>query len=61
MILFSAPSETENYNNQVNVKAYREFDVEKGKKTTMKKKIYTYVTENQNVQLFEFYISVIKM
>lgn len=38
MILFSAPSETENYNNQVNVKAYREFDVEKGKKTTMKKK-----------------------
>lgn len=32
MILFSAPSETENYNNQVNVKAYREFDVEKGKK-----------------------------
>lgn len=40
MILFSAPSETENYNNQVNIKAYREFDVEKGKKTTMKKKIY---------------------
>lgn len=40
MILFSAPSETENYNNQVNVKAYREFDVEKGKKTTMKKNIY---------------------
>lgn len=36
MILFSAPSENENYNNQVNVKAYREFDVEKGKKTTMK-------------------------
>lgn len=42
MILFSAPSETENYNNQVNVKAYREFDVEKGKKNNneIKKKIY---------------------
>lgn len=52
MILFSAPSETENYNNQVNVKAYREFDVEKGKKNNYEKKIYTYVTENQNVQLF---------
>lgn len=61
MILFSAPSETENYNNQVNVKAYREFDVEKGKKNNNEKNIYTYVTENQNVQLFEFYISVIKM
>lgn len=61
MILFSAPSETENYNNQVNVKAYREFDDEKGKKNNNEKKICTYVTENQNVQLFEFYISVIKM
>lgn len=38
MILFSAPSETENYNNQVNVKAYREFDVEKGKKNNNEKK-----------------------
>lgn len=42
MILFSAPSETENYNNRVNVKAYREFDVEKGKKKNneIKKRIY---------------------
>lgn len=52
MILFSEPSETENYNNQVNVKAYREFDVEKGKKNNNEKKIYTCITENQNVQLF---------
>lgn len=42
MILFSAPSETENYNNQVNVKAYREFDVEKGKKNNNEKK-YIYL------------------
>lgn len=63
MILFSAPSETENYNNQVNVKAYREFDVEKGKKNNneIKKKRYTYVTENQIVQPFECSVSVIKM
>lgn len=46
MIFFFVFFEIENYNNQVNVKVYCEFDVEKGKKNNNEKNIYIYVIEN---------------